>query len=807
MWWPSSRTPAASALHFDEDYLEVGAEVVDEPWEGADLVVSVNPLDAVRRTAAARPAPRTVSFLPVNQSLDLVADLRDCGVTSFAMELVPRISRAQSMDALSSQSLVSGYRCAIVAAGPAAPVLPAEHDRGRHRARRPRSSSSAPGSPACRRSPPAKRLGAVVKAYDVRAAAAEEIRSMGAVAIELELETLEGTGGYAREMTEDRAQRQRDLLAPYIAAADALITTAAVPGRQAPLLVTAAMVEQMKPGSVVVDLAAETGGNVEGSQPGKVVQVGEAQVWGGANVPVADARPGLAGSTRRTSSTSSTLMTVATGRSSTPTSTTRSSPAPASPTPVRSGTSRPARDRAWKGETGMSEPVVWLTIFVLSVFVGIEVISKVSSTLHTPLMSGANAIHGVILVGAILVTGHATTTAVLVVGLVAIVLARQHGRRFRRHRPDAADVHPAADRRRSRDAVSADLGAGWSYLVAAVCFILALKGLSSPRTARNGNLIGAAGAVLACVTVFFADDLDHVPPILVAIAVGTVHRLRRRPPGPDDPDAAAGRAVQRRRRRRGGAGRPARADAARSTLGADREVHAGGDRVHDPGRRRCRFAGSLVTFAKLQELMTTRPVVFPGLPIAVRRCRSLAAVVLAVVAGGPAGRVGRRRARAGRAAARRAAGAAGRRRRRADRDLAAQRVHRPHRRRRRLRARQHRCCWSPAPWSAPPARFLTKLMAAAMGRSVAQHPVRRAQGRLDARAPAWPRTGRCARPAPEDVAILLGYAEPGDHRPRLRAGRRPGAAHAARAGRRAERAGHRGRLRDPPGRRAGCPGT
>ena len=108
---------------------------------------------------------------------------------------------------------------------------------------------------------------------------------MGALAIELELETLEGTGGYAREMTEDRAARQRDLLTPYIAAADALITTAAVPGRQAPRLVTAAMVEQMKPGSVVIDLAAETGGNVEGSVAGSVVQVGGAQIWGGANVP------------------------------------------------------------------------------------------------------------------------------------------------------------------------------------------------------------------------------------------------------------------------------------------------------------------------------------------------------------------------------------------------------------------------------------------------------------------------------------------------------------------------------------------
>jgi len=108
---------------------------------------------------------------------------------------------------------------------------------------------------------------------------------MGAKAIELDLETLEGAGGYAREMTEDRAARQRELLTPYIAAADALITTAAVPGRTAPLLVTREMVEQMKPGSVVVDLASESGGNVEGSVPGEVVRVGNAQVWGGRNVP------------------------------------------------------------------------------------------------------------------------------------------------------------------------------------------------------------------------------------------------------------------------------------------------------------------------------------------------------------------------------------------------------------------------------------------------------------------------------------------------------------------------------------------
>ena len=258
-------------------------EIVEEPWLDTDVVLSVNPLDTtvVRRLAD---GTATVSFLPVNSSHELVADLRDCGITSFAMELVPRISRAQSMDALSSQALVSGYRCAVVAAGLLRRFFPLNMT----------AAGTVPpaqvvvlgaGVAGLQAIATAKRLGAVVKAYDVRAAAAEEIRSVGASFIELELETLEGTGGYAREMTEDRAARQRDLLAPYVAAADALITTAAVPGRQAPMLVTTEMVEQMGPGSVVVDLAAESGGNVEGSRPGQVVRMGHAQVWGGANVP------------------------------------------------------------------------------------------------------------------------------------------------------------------------------------------------------------------------------------------------------------------------------------------------------------------------------------------------------------------------------------------------------------------------------------------------------------------------------------------------------------------------------------------
>jgi H+-translocating NAD(P) transhydrogenase subunit alpha len=267
----------------DEEYAEAGATLGDDVLSGADVVASVQPLarDRIRQLA---PGAATVSFLPVAASVDQLRDMRDCGLTAFSLELVPRISRAQSMDALSSQALVAGYRSAIVAAGMLRRFFPLNMT----------AAGTVPpaevvvlgaGVAGLQAIATSKRLGAVVKAYDVRAAAAEEIRSMGAQAIELELETLEGAGGYAREMTEDRARRQRELLTPYIAAADALITTAAVPGRTAPVLVTREMVEQMGNGAVVVDLAAETGGNVEGSEAGGTVRIGNARVWGARNVP------------------------------------------------------------------------------------------------------------------------------------------------------------------------------------------------------------------------------------------------------------------------------------------------------------------------------------------------------------------------------------------------------------------------------------------------------------------------------------------------------------------------------------------
>ncbi len=271
------------AGYSDTEYCEAGAAIDEDAVSLADVVVGVQSLDPDRVRALPRGTAQ-ISFLAVAQEPDLVVALRDAGVTAFAMELVPRISRAQPMDALSSQALVTGYRGAVVAAGLLRRFFPV-HMTAAGTVQPAEVVVLGAGVAGLQAIATARRLGAVVRAYDVRASSAEEIRSLGAEFLDLGLESLEGARGYARQMTEERADRQRALLAPYVAAADALITTAAVPGRTAPVLVTAEMVAAMKPGSVVVDLAAESGGNVEGVVPGKIVRIGQVQVWGGENVP------------------------------------------------------------------------------------------------------------------------------------------------------------------------------------------------------------------------------------------------------------------------------------------------------------------------------------------------------------------------------------------------------------------------------------------------------------------------------------------------------------------------------------------
>ena len=192
------------------------------------------------------------------------------GVTAFALELLPRITRAQSMDALSSTATVVGYKAVLLAARRAAPHDADADDRRRHRRARPVFVIGA-GVAGLQAIATAKRLGAVVEAYDVRPAVKEQVESLGAKFVELPLETrdAEDKGGYAKAQDESFYRRQRELLQKVVADSDVVISAAAVPGKKAPVLVTDEMVAGMRPGSVIVDLAAEQGGNCEASSPGR----------------------------------------------------------------------------------------------------------------------------------------------------------------------------------------------------------------------------------------------------------------------------------------------------------------------------------------------------------------------------------------------------------------------------------------------------------------------------------------------------------------------------------------------------------
>lgn len=269
----------------DSEFTAAGAIVKSgNVISDADVVASVTALTPDQMKSLKKGA-LTISFLSPTTSVDSIEAAASAGVTALSMELVPRISRAQSMDALTSQALCAGYRASLVAAElsprffpllmtAAGTVTPAQ------------VVILGAGVAGLQAIATAKRLGAVVSAYDVRPSSADEVKSMGAKFITLELEALEGAGGYAREMTEERAAKQRELLTPYLAAADVVITTAAVPGRPAPRLVTGQMVSAMKSGAVIVDLAAETGGNVEGSKPGETITTANGVViWGGKDVP------------------------------------------------------------------------------------------------------------------------------------------------------------------------------------------------------------------------------------------------------------------------------------------------------------------------------------------------------------------------------------------------------------------------------------------------------------------------------------------------------------------------------------------
>src|SRR6478672_7884915 len=266
----------------DEAYTEAGASIGD-PWS-AEVVAKVAPPSA-EEAARLREGQVLIAFLQPLTDTEGIERLSAAGVHAFALESVPRITRAQPMDALSSQATVSGYKAALVAADRLPRFFPMLMT----------AAGTIPpakvlvlgaGVAGLQAIATARRLGAVVEAFDVRSAVKEQIESLGAKFVELDMGfDAEAEGGYARQLTDEEQDKQRRLLADEIERQDVVITTALVPGRPAPLLVTADAVKRMKPGSVIVDLAGAAGGNCELTEPGETVVKEDVTIASPLNLP------------------------------------------------------------------------------------------------------------------------------------------------------------------------------------------------------------------------------------------------------------------------------------------------------------------------------------------------------------------------------------------------------------------------------------------------------------------------------------------------------------------------------------------
>src|SRR5271167_1646362 len=265
------------ALYTDAEFSDAATILAS-----ADILLKVQP-PSVTEVAALKKGAIVIGFMQAYARPDLVLALKARGITSFAMELVPRISRAQSMDALSSQASVAGYKAVLIAANTLERFLPMLTTAAG--TIKPASVLViGAGVAGLQAIATAKRLGAVVEAYDVRSATKDQVKSLGAKFVETGV-SAEGAGGYARELNAEEKARQQEVLDARIAASDAVISTASVPGRAAPRIISRAAVERMKAGSVIIDVAAEQGGNCELTKAGETVEQGGVKILGPLNLP------------------------------------------------------------------------------------------------------------------------------------------------------------------------------------------------------------------------------------------------------------------------------------------------------------------------------------------------------------------------------------------------------------------------------------------------------------------------------------------------------------------------------------------
>jgi len=270
------------AGHGDSDYPADIVTDVDALYSSADIVLTVNPLQDAQIDKL-KDGSILIGYLNPWSDTDRFKRLKEKNISAFSMELIPRISRAQAMDALSSQASIAGYKAVLIAStllGKFFPMLTTAAGTVRPS----KVLVIGAGVAGLQAIATARRLGAIVEGYDVRAAVKDQVESLGAKFVDIDIKA-EGAGGYARELTAEEKAQQQAILAKHVAAADVLITTAAIPGRPSPKIISRAMVEGMKGGSVIVDLAAEGGGNCELTQPDQTILHNRVKIYGPLNVP------------------------------------------------------------------------------------------------------------------------------------------------------------------------------------------------------------------------------------------------------------------------------------------------------------------------------------------------------------------------------------------------------------------------------------------------------------------------------------------------------------------------------------------
>ena len=450
---------AGAAASFPDDAYTAAGARIDDPWQ-AEIVLKVNP-PSPGETARLQDGATLIGLISPALNPDLLEELAQRGLTVLAMDAVPRISRAQSLDVLSSMANIAGYRAVIEAA----------HVFGRFFTGQVTAAGKVPpakvlvagaGVAGLAAIGAARSLGAIVRATDPRPEVAEQVRSLGAEFLAVDVQQESGTDGYARATSDAYDRRAAQMYAEQAADVDIIVTTALIPGKPAPKLITAADVAAMKPGSVIVDMAAAQGGNVAGTVPGEAVVTGngvtiigytdlagrlpaQASQLYGTNVAnlMTLLTPGRDGrlTVDADDAVQRSMTVVRSGELTWPPPAVPVSAAPPPKRPAEpaarqtSPVSTPRRTMSTTALVGLGAPPLFLltayspnqlvdhiTVFVLAIVIGFYVIGKVHHALHTPLMSVTNAISGIVVVGALLQIGRGST---VVTGLsfVAILLA------------------------------------------------------------------------------------------------------------------------------------------------------------------------------------------------------------------------------------------------------------------------------------------------------------------------------------------------------------------------------------------------